>query len=64
MNSMLDNLVFSHPFPALIAFFLVIGLFYLGTLFAFKYFNGIPSLIESVSVDHQVLGLMQIGYLY
>jgi len=49
MNSMLDNLVFSHPFPALIAFFLVIGLFYLGTLFAFKYFNGIPSLIESVS---------------
>ena len=46
---MLDTIVFSHPFPALIAFFITIGLFNLGVFFASKYYNKSPSIIESVS---------------
>ena len=48
---MLDTLVFSHPFPALIAFFIAIGLFNLGIFLASKYYKKVPSLIESVSIS-------------
>jgi len=49
MNSLLDSLVFSHPYPSIFAVFLVMGLINLGLIFASKYYQNSPSLIESTS---------------
>jgi hypothetical protein len=58
---MLDNLILNQPFPAIVAFFLTIGIFFLGNKLATIYFKRLPSIAEAFS-GYAALVLI-IGYL-